>query len=131
MHDEVVTRLLEGLAVHWRTDTWWERERVQDVGVKNEIQKTECGLTIKTGKHYEHDPAERASEHAVTEIMLIGGGKFSKWKGSDRAVVLANTRSNYFQRLRLSVETCFADDADQVKQLLDDALHPKCGGDID
>lgn len=96
MHDEVVTRLLEGLAVHWRTETWWGRERVQDFGVKNEIRKTEHGLIIKTGRRYERDPAERVSEHAVTEIMLIGGGKPSKWKGSDRAVCLGEHEGESF-----------------------------------
>ena len=115
MHDEVVTRLLEGLAAHWRTETWWGRERVQDFGVKNGIQKTEHDLIIKTGRHYEHDPAERVSKHALTENMLIGGGKSSSGKAPIEQFVLANTKANDFQRLRLSVEACFADDADQVK----------------
>jgi Fe-S cluster biosynthesis and repair protein YggX len=28
------------------------------------------------------------------------------------------------------MEACFADDADQVKELLDDAIHPKYGGGV-
>ena len=86
MHDEVVTRLLEGLAVHWRTETWWGRERVQDFGVKNGIQKTEHGLIIKMGRHYERDPAERASM-----VANLRSGK-----ASDRAFCLGEHKVELF-----------------------------------
>ena len=48
----------------------------------------EHDLNIQVGGHYGHDPARFFTEHAVTGIVLIGGGTSPKSRGSERTVCL-------------------------------------------